>query len=163
MNKRFLFAFVFFAALIFYQVRIQTIRLFEPNTIVSVAAMVLSFSGLILMLICIRKYFMNLSGLRSLFIENFSNKLQVSGVHRYIRHPLYLGTFAFIWGLFLLLPYLSLLIANIVITVYTLIGIELEEKKLIAEFGESYAKYQSNVPRLIPFFKPKRELKNSSS
>jgi protein-S-isoprenylcysteine O-methyltransferase Ste14 len=101
---------------------------------------------------------MNLSGLRSLVIEDFSNELQITGIHKYTRHPLYLGTFGFIWGLFLLLPYLSLFIANIVITVYTLIGIRLEEQKLINEFGESYVKYRSTVPKLIPFLKPKRRV-----
>jgi methanethiol S-methyltransferase len=57
--------------------------------------------------------------------------------------------------LFLLLPYLSLLIANSIITVYTLIGIGLEEKKLVNEFGESYSNYQASVPKLIPFLKPR--------
>ena len=73
------------------------------------------------------------------------------GFHRYVRHPLYLGTFITIWAGFLLLPLISLLISNAIITIYTLIGIELEEKKLILEFGEDYREYQNRVPRLIPF------------
>jgi len=151
-----LFAFIFLVVLVYYQVTIPTKQLFVVTTIILIAGSFISLSGLVLMIICIRKYFMNLSGLRSLFIENYSNELQITGVHKYIRHPLYLGTFAFIWGLFLLLPYLSLLIANIIITVYTLIGIGFEEKKLVNEFGESYVNYQSSVPKLIPFLKPRR-------
>ena len=100
---------------------------------------------------------MNLSGLRSLAIEDFSNELQITGIHKYVRHPLYLGTFMFIWGLFLVIPLLSLLIANVIITVYTLIGIELEEKKLLSEFGENYRLYRQTVPKLIPTFKLRRE------
>ena len=153
-----IFAFVFLAGLLYYQIRIPAIELFIINNFLLVAGIVICFSGLVVMAICIRKYFMNLSGLRSLVIEDFSNELQITGIHKYIRHPLYLGTFGFIWGLFLLLPYLSLFIANIVITVYTLIGIRLEEQKLINEFGESYVKYRSTVPKLIPFLKPKRRV-----
>ena len=151
-----LFAFAFFAGIIYFQVEIATIELFKPNSFTVIAGYVLSISGLGLMFICIRKYFMNLSGVRSLFIENFSNELQITGVHKYVRHPLYLGTFAFIWGLFLLIPYASLLISNFIITVYTLIGIELEERKLFTEFGENYSEYRKKVPKLIPSFKLRR-------
>ena len=100
---------------------------------------------------------MSISGLRSLLIENVRNELQIRGIHKYVRHPLYLGTFVFIWGLFLLFPVLSLLVTNAIITIYTLIGIQFEEKKLIDEFGESYRQYRAAVPKLIPFFKPKRK------
>lgn len=152
-----LFAFIFLVALLYYQISIATIQLLSSMQIIKTAGTILSVAGLLLMLICIRKYFMSLSGLRSLIVENYSNQLQITGVHKYVRHPLYLGTFTFIWGLFLLLPYLSLLIANVMITIYTFIGIGLEEKKLIAEFGNSYTCYQNSVPKLIPFFKFKRK------
>ena len=152
-----LFAFISLIVLFYYQLKINTIQLFLLNDIILTAGVILSTSGLLLMLVCIRKYFMNLSGLRNLFIDNFSNELQISGIHRYVRHPLYLGTFSFIWGILLIFPYLSLLVANIIITVYTLIGIELEEKKLIAEFGERYIKYRKKVPKLFPSFNPKEQ------
>jgi protein-S-isoprenylcysteine O-methyltransferase Ste14 len=150
------FAFLFFAALLYYQMKIPTVELFASTKLILIVGGALSISGLGLMIICIRKYFMSLSGLRSLLIENYSNELKISGIHRYVRHPLYLGTFVFIWGLLLLFPYLSLLIANIIITAYTLIGIELEEQKLVTEFGEHYVNYCRNVPKLIPFLKPRR-------
>lgn len=153
-----IFAFLFLAAVIYYQIRIPTLQLFASTNLVLLPGVFLSVSGLLLMLICIRKYFMSLSGLRSLLIENYSNELQIKGVHQYVRHPLYLGTFAFIWGLFLLFPCLSLLIADVIITVYTLIGIELEEQKLVSEFGKKYVDYKKSVPKLIPLFKTKREL-----
>jgi len=152
-----LFAFISLIALFYYQLKTNTVQLFLATHSILTAGIILSTSGLLLMLVCIRKYFMNLSGLRNLFIENFSNELQITGVHRHVRHPLYLGTFCFIWGLFLLFPYLSLLVANIIITVYTLIGINLEEKKLMAEFGERYVKYRKVVPKLFPSLKPKEE------
>ena len=110
------------------------------------------------MILCIQKYFISLSGLRSLINEKSSDILMINGIHRYMRHPLYLGTFLFIWGLFLIQPYLSLLIANTIITVYTLIGIGFEENKLVEEFGEQYTQYKKNVPKLFPFIKIKRKI-----
>ncbi len=151
-----LFAAVFFIAIIAYQLLMKQDYLFKVSFFHSIAGWVLGLSGLLLMLVCIRKYFMNLSGVKSLVQEHAGNTLIISGVHRYVRHPLYLGTFAFIWGLFLLVPALSLLIANVIITGYTLIGIYFEESKLVDEFGESYTKYQQTVPRILPFRKPKR-------
>ena len=151
-----LFAAVFFLGVIAYQLLIVQDYLFEVSPFHKMAGWVAGLSGLLLMMVCIRKYFMNLSGVKSLVQEHAGNTLIISGVHRYVRHPLYLGTFAFIWGLFLLVPALSLLIANVIITGYTLVGIYFEENKLVEEFGESYTKYQQTVPRILPFRKPKR-------
>jgi protein-S-isoprenylcysteine O-methyltransferase Ste14 len=63
---------------------------------------------------------------------------------------LYLGTFIFAWGIFILYPTLSILIAVSIITIYTLIAIQFEEKKLVKEFGEVYKEYQRRVPMIIP-------------
>lgn len=107
-----------------------------------------------IMLVSIKKYFMSLSGIKTLVAEQpVANELRIDGVHKYVRHPLYLGTFLFIWGLFILYPLLSLLVANIIITVYTLIGIVFEEQKLKKEFGIAYTEYQKQVPKIIPSFK----------
>lgn len=132
--------------------------LYKVDALIFAFGSVLGLSGLVLLLFCIKKYFMSLSGLRSLVQETSYNKLLITGIHRYVRHPLYLGTFAFIWGLFLVKPDLSLLIANSIITVYTLIGIKLEEDKLIGEFGESYKNYQQSVPKLLPFRRVKQKV-----
>jgi protein-S-isoprenylcysteine O-methyltransferase Ste14 len=150
-----IFSFLFLVAIIYFQLSLPTRQIFQLSAGIIIVGIIISFSGLWLMIICINKYFISLSGLRSLLQERISHELMISGIHRYVRHPLYLGTFAFIWGLFLLLPYISLLIANAIITVYTLIGIGLEEKKLVDEFGDSYLRYQSKVPKLIPLFRPK--------
>jgi protein-S-isoprenylcysteine O-methyltransferase Ste14 len=148
-----IFSFVFLTGLLYYQINLPTIRLYQPGLLILIVGAVLGVSGLLLMLICIKKYFMSLSGLQNLARENHSTGLLITGVHRYVRHPLYLGTFGFIWGLLFIFPYLSLFIANGIVTVYTLIGIKLEEQKLIMEFGEEYKQYQKRVPKLIPYRK----------
>jgi protein-S-isoprenylcysteine O-methyltransferase Ste14 len=150
------FAFVSFVAIVYFEIRLPTVQLFGNNPLIFYSGIVISIAGLIIMIVCILKYFLGLSGLRSLVVENASNSLIRTGIHQYVRHPLYLGTFAFIWGFFLVLPCLFLLISNTIITIYTLIGIELEEKKLVAEFGESYLRYKTEVPKLIPTFRRKQ-------
>jgi protein-S-isoprenylcysteine O-methyltransferase Ste14 len=147
-----LFAALSLAAVVYYQVTISSVDIFTPNIFTVLGGVLIGATGLSIMLICIRKYFASLSGIKSLVEEIPSPQLMIAGIHRYIRHPLYLGTFLFIWGLWLLLPTLSLLIAVFVITGYTLYAIQLEERKLIAEFGDKYRQYQEQVPKLIPRF-----------
>lgn len=149
-----LFAFITLVALLLYQVRMVSPALYTGFPTLKIAGALITLTGLSLMLFCIRKYFMSLSGLRTLVEpEKAGAELMITGIHQYVRHPLYLGTFIFIWGLWIVFPYLSLLIANVIITIYTLIGINLEEKKLEELFGESYKKYKQRVPRLLPFRK----------
>lgn len=106
--------------------------------------------GICLMGASIRKYFFNLSGIGVLYNEQRSVSLELHGLHKYIRHPLYLGTLLLIWSLLLLFPLLSNFLACVVITVYVLIGIQSEEKKLLLVFGETYKNYRAKTPRLIP-------------
>jgi methanethiol S-methyltransferase len=145
------FAFLTLVAVLLYQVMLPRIELFPTNATIRVAGLIVGFAGLTLMLVCIKNYFLSLSGLLSLFRERTAPRLIIKGVHKYIRHPLYLGTFGFIWGLFLIFPYLSLFICNAIVTIYTVLAIYLEEKKLVLEFGDEYRKYQRQVPKLIPF------------
>lgn len=102
------------------------------------------------MFISIKKYFLLLSGIRSVYQAVPPVELKVKGIHRLVRHPLYSGTILFVWGLFFIYPMLNNLIAVLLLTAYVLIGINFEEKKLIQEFGEEYEKYISEVPMLIP-------------
>jgi protein-S-isoprenylcysteine O-methyltransferase Ste14 len=104
------------------------------------------------MSICVGKYFMQLSGLKGLIHNKTNNELMITGVHKVVRHPLYSGTFIFIWGLLILFPSLSLFISDAIITLYTLIGLRFEEKKLEREFGEAYRAYKEKVPMIIPRF-----------
>lgn len=147
-----LFAFLSLAAVFYFQFSIESVYLFEPTFFSNLLGGITALVGFGLMLVCIKKYFLSLSGLKSLYQEAPSAELMIAGVHRYMRHPLYTGTFLFIWGLWLLFPSLSFLIADLVITVYTVYAIQLEEAKLVQEFGEKYREYQRNVPKLIPRF-----------
>ena len=149
-----LFAFVTFAAVVGYQVSLESPLLYTGNQLSNILGWVVAASGVVIMLICIKKYFLSLSGLKSLFANAVvANELRIDGIHRYVRHPLYLGTFLAIWGAWIIYPFLSLLLSNVIITGYTLFGIVLEEKKLVMEFGKDYLDYQQKVPTLLPRLK----------
>ncbi|MGZ5136044.1 MAG: NnrU family protein, partial [Flavitalea sp.] len=96
-----IFSFIFLILLIYLQFNTRTYQLYELGFPIFITGLIISFSGLIIMIICIGKYFVSLSGLRSLVQETVSSELMIKGIHKHVRHPLYLGTFAFIWGLFL--------------------------------------------------------------
>lgn len=87
-------------------------------------------------------------GLRQLFEEERTGTLVTRGLYRVVRHPLYTFGLLFIW----LSPNVSQnsLTVYIGATIYTLVGAYFEERKLLREFGEAYAKYQQNTPMLIP-------------
>lgn len=76
--------------------------------------------------------------------------LIVRGSFEYVRHPIYTGTILLIWGFFIFSPSDLNLISAFSITIYTLFGIQTEEKKLLETFGEPYAVYKSKTPMLIP-------------
>jgi len=145
-----LFAATGFIAIVYYQLFLRSVRLFHPGLPVLIAGIAGCLAGAAVMGICIVRYFFQLSGLRGLLKNDARPMLLQSGLHRYVRHPLYMGTFIFIWSLFLLLPSLSLGISNTIITVYTIIGARLEEQKLLKTFGEVYVHYRRRVPMFIP-------------
>lgn len=74
--------------------------------------------------------------------------LVIRGAYRWVRHPMYSGSLLFIW----LMPVMSLNTALFyaALTLYIIIGAHFEERKLLAEYGQAYAKYRHQVPMLIP-------------
>jgi protein-S-isoprenylcysteine O-methyltransferase Ste14 len=139
--------------ILYFQYSFSSPTLIDVSAFSFIPFMILLLPGLLIMVACILKYFKLLSGIRALYKANPSMELLQDGIHNYVRHPLYLGTLLFIWGLFFIFPMLNNLIAIIIITGYVFIGIRMEEKKLLAQFGKSYADYISRVPMLLPGLK----------
>ncbi len=73
----------------------------------------------------------------------------ILGPYRLVRHPLYLFTLVVIWAA----PELSAdrLLLDVLLTVWMVVGAILEERDLVADFGEEYREYQRRVPMLIPW------------
>ncbi len=84
--------------------------------------------------------------------EEQHEQLEIRGIQSKVRHPLYSGTILVIIGLFLYSPTYEILISMTVIFAYLVVGIRLEERKLIRTFGEAYLDYRNKVPMLIPNF-----------
>lgn len=80
-----------------------------------------------------------------------THRLVVSGVYRWVRHPMMVG------GLLFLLtsgPSLNNVVYTAMYTAYMVIGGYFEEKRMIKVFGEDYRRYQRQVGAYFP--RPKR-------
>jgi len=75
-------------------------------------------------------------------------RLVVTGLYRWVRHPLYTAGLLLLWCSPMMTT--SLLALYLALTVYVIIGSRLEERRLLAEFGPAYAEYRADVPALIP-------------
>lgn len=89
------------------------------------------------------------AGLRQLLEEEKSDMV-TSGFYRLVRHPLYTFGLLILW--FSPAMTVNTLVVYASLTVYILIGIIFEERKLLREFGQEYANYRSVTPMLIPNF-----------
>jgi protein-S-isoprenylcysteine O-methyltransferase Ste14 len=74
--------------------------------------------------------------------------LDMSGILGVIRHPWYSAAIIIIW---IRNIDISVLIVNVILTLYLVVGTFLEERKLLLEFDEKYRYYQENVSMLFPY------------
>lgn len=77
----------------------------------------------------------------------------IRGPYLWVRHPLYFFVLILVWSF----PDISLdrLLFNVLWTLWIVFGTHLEEKDLLAKFGEPYRQYQKAVPMLFPWRHPR--------
>jgi methanethiol S-methyltransferase len=106
-------------------------------------------AGILLIVTLFQTSLLHFIGMATLFGEKTSaDRLITGGFYRYTRHPIYLFSLILLW----LLPVMTWnrLALAIGVTVYTLIGSLLEERRLAAQFGQEYLDYKKHTPWLIP-------------
>jgi protein-S-isoprenylcysteine O-methyltransferase Ste14 len=94
-----------------------------------------------------------LFGLSQVFARLFGNKLPevkfgAPLLYRRVRHPIYLGVLLAVWAT----PSMTIghLLFSVLITGYILIGIQLEERDLVQQFGDQYRNYRQQAAMLVP-------------
>lgn len=75
-----------------------------------------------------------------------------AGPYRFVRNPLYLGTFAHTFALALLMPPSGAIFCILAVAFFHLRLVLGEESFLTAKLGEPYLAYCAKVPRFIPHF-----------
>ena len=95
----------------------------------------------------------DLFGLRQVWNRLKSNpyeapKFYTPSLYRIVRHPLYVGWLMIFWAA----PTMTIahLVFALATTAYILIAIQLEERDLVAAFGDRYVQYRRATPMLIP-------------
>ncbi len=74
--------------------------------------------------------------------------LTIKGLYGVVRHPFYAMAIVALWAT----PLLSAdrLLFNVFFSAWILLGARLEERDLLSEFGEAYARYRRAVPMFVP-------------
>ncbi len=77
-----------------------------------------------------------------------AEQFRLPKLYRVVRHPLYLGFIIAFWAA----PTMTLSHAFFALgtTIYILCAIRFEERDLVRQFGEKYARYREQVPMIVP-------------
>jgi len=133
-------------ALLFVNGEVTAPYFFEPLGLLRYVSFVCTAFGVIILQVAFKQY--RLRAFLGLIPE--VHGLRRSGILAWIRHPIYSGLILIVAGFFLFIPNLPTLISCAFMLGYLPIGMWLEERKLIAEYGQAYRDYQKEVPALIP-------------
>jgi protein-S-isoprenylcysteine O-methyltransferase Ste14 len=121
----------------------------------AVAIQVLSIAGIALVLVAtflinhfelfgLHQVFNNLTGRQAPEV-----RFKTPSLYKVVRHPIYLGFIIAFWAA----PAMTVghLLFAVMTTAYIFVGIFLEERDLVAHFGDEYRRYRERVSMIVPF------------
>lgn len=149
-----LFSTLLFGCVLIYNATIYSALIYPPNNLSIYLGLMIAATGFFIVKRSFRQYsFREFMGLKA----EKDQQLQTKGIQSKVRHPLYTGTILIFLGYFIFNPQFSNLIMLMTMLIYLPIGIYLEERKLLKEFGEEYLQYKHSTPALFPnFFKKQK-------
>ena len=144
-----IFAVISFLPILFLMITLPDKPLYQtPSPFSYLMRMGQGLSIILLFIAALQTDLFSFAGLRQLLEEEKTGTLITGGLYHVVRHPLYTFSLLILW----LSPNMSLnsLIVYSALTIYILVGIMFEERKLLREFGKNYEEYRSVTPMLIP-------------
>ena len=122
------------------------------SNVITIFMSALAIGGILIIIVSLRQYelgrFAGLTQLRAGSSASDDEPLNIQGLNRWVRHPLYSGAFLFLWGNSNSeFGFWTALFAS----VYLIIGTRYEERKLISMYGDAYRSYKSSVPAYFPW------------
>ncbi len=151
------FSLVSLIPLLYYTMSFESIAVFRWEG----TWQVLRFGFLLLAFILFREgakkyaldYFLGIKQLqtgKSNALLNDKKMFAQTGAFGLIRHPWYAGSLLLVWSALATYTAATIIISSI-LSVYLIAGTLLEERKILAEYGESYRLYQKHVSMLFPW------------
>ncbi|GAB5525998.1 MAG: isoprenylcysteine carboxylmethyltransferase family protein [Roseivirga sp.] len=133
--------------ILFFGASLESSFIIAPSETTTYVGLILAGTGVLLIKRAFRSYsFRGFIG----FKKEDTTTLHTSGLQSRMRHPLYTGTILLVGGYLIFNPLLVNLVTFGSLMLYLPLGIRLEEKKLVEQFGQSYEKYRHQVPALFP-------------
>lgn len=144
-----IFAVLGLLPLLWMAIQIESRFFFEPDLGSKIPSMALGFTAYRLIQAAMKLYgFSRFIGLKS----EGTSELITTGILARMRHPIYTATLLFGAGFWLWNPTDLSLAMFVAWCLYLPLGIWLEERRLILEFGKEYIAYKKNIPAIFPSF-----------
>jgi protein-S-isoprenylcysteine O-methyltransferase Ste14 len=126
---------------------------FELGNAFSFLAAACQVAGIIVIVLSLTQYDLGrFAGVTQLFrgndLSDDEEPLHITGMHRYVRHPLYMGAYLYLLGGAVSDFGLQTAIWG---CLYLGIGTWFEERSLVSQYGRVYVKYKEKVPAVFPF------------
>jgi protein-S-isoprenylcysteine O-methyltransferase Ste14 len=127
---------------------------FEIGNPLAILATACQWTGIVIIMLGLKQYDLRLfAGVTQLFrASNITTAdeepLHLTGMHRYVRHPLYLGAYLYLLGGAVNEFGMQTALWG---CLYLIVGTWFEERSLVTQYGRAYLEYKEKVPAIFPF------------